>query len=104
MNEDGPEMADPDKGARKEKVMNECKLYALSTCSHCKACKRLLEEFGVEYECTEVDLLEGAERQNVIEEIKRISSRCAFPTLVIGDSVIVGFRENEIRSALGLNA
>lgn len=97
-------MANPDKGARKEKVMNECKLYALSTCSHCKACKRLLEECGIDYQCTDVDLLEGAERENVIEEIKRISSRCAFPTLVIGDAVIVGFRENDIRSALGLNA
>ncbi|MEW6137720.1 MAG: glutaredoxin family protein [Thermodesulfobacteriota bacterium] len=84
--------------------MNACKLYPLSTCSHCKACKRLLEECGIDYECTDVDLLEGAERENVIEEIKRISSRCAFPTLVIGDSVIVGFRENEIRSALGLHA
>jgi glutaredoxin len=56
----------------------------------------------VNYTCTEVDLLEGAERENAIEEIKRLTSRCAFPTLVVDDKVIVGFKENEIRSALGL--
>jgi glutaredoxin-like protein NrdH len=84
--------------------MSACKLYALSTCTHCKSCKKLLEEFGVEYESTDVDLLEGDEREKVIEEIKRISSRCAFPTILIGNEVIVGFKEGQIRSALGLDA
>ena len=84
--------------------MSACKLYALSTCTHCTSCKKLLEECGVEYQSTDVDLLDGEEREKVIEEIKRISSRCAFPTLVIGNEVIVGFKEGEIRSALGLQA
>jgi len=84
--------------------MSACKLYALSTCNHCKSCKKLLEECGVEYQSTDVDLLDGEEREKVIEEIKMISSRCAFPTLVIGNEVIVGFKEGEIRSALGLEA
>jgi len=84
--------------------MSPCKLYALSTCTHCMSCKKLLEECGVEYQSTDVDLLDGEEREKVIEEIKRISSRCAFPTLVIGNEVIVGFKEGEIRSALGLEA
>lgn len=84
--------------------MSACKLYALSTCTHCKTCKKLLEECGVEYQSTDVDLLDEEEREKVIEEIKRISSRCAFPTLVIGNEVIVGFREQEIRSALGFEA
>ena len=82
--------------------MRACKLYSLSTCTHCKSCKKLLEECRVEYESTDVDLLDGEEREKVIEEIKRISSRCSFPTLVIGNDVIVGFKEREIRSALGL--
>ncbi len=81
--------------------MEKCKLYSLSTCSHCKSCKRLLGECGVEYEFTDVDLLPEAERNEVLDEIKRLTNRCAFPTLIIGDKVIVGYREDEIRKAIG---
>lgn len=83
--------------------MQQCKLYSLSTCGHCKACKRFLGECGVEYEFTDVDLLSEEDRNEVITEIKNLTSRCAFPTIVIGDKVIVGFREQELREALGLS-
>jgi glutaredoxin-like protein NrdH len=86
----------------KERMMEVCKLYTLSTCSHCKSCKRFLGECGIEYEFTDVDLLPEAEKTEVLDEIKRLSSRCAFPTIVIGEKVIVGFREQEIKQALGL--
>jgi glutaredoxin len=82
--------------------MEECKLYSLSTCSHCKSCKRFLGECGIEFEFTDVDLLPDQERNEVIEEIKRLTAKCAFPTIVIGNRVIVGFREDEIREALGI--
>ncbi len=81
--------------------MEKCKLYSLSTCSHCKSCKRLLGECGIEYEFTDVDLLPETERNEVLDEIKRLTNRCAFPTLIIGDKVIVGYREDEIREAVG---
>ncbi|MEJ2717107.1 MAG: glutaredoxin family protein [Deltaproteobacteria bacterium] len=84
--------------------MEHCKLYSLSTCSHCKACKRLLGECGVEYEFTDVDLLSDEDRAEAIHEIKELTSRCAFPTVIIGDKVIVGYKEKEIRAALGLKA
>lgn len=83
--------------------MQQCKLYSLSTCSHCKSCKRFLGECGIEYEFTDVDLLSEEDRNEVIAEIKNLTSRCAFPTIVIGDKVIVGFREQELREALGLS-
>jgi glutaredoxin-like protein NrdH len=86
----------------KERMMEVCKLYTLSTCSHCKSCKRFLGECGIEYEFTDVDLLPEADKTEVLDEIKRLSSRCAFPTIVIGEKVIVGFREQEIKQALGL--
>jgi glutaredoxin len=82
--------------------MEQCKLYSLSTCSHCKACKRFFGECGIEYECTDVDLLPEEERTQIVAEIKRLTARCAFPTIIIGQRVIVGFRENEIREALAL--
>ena len=78
------------------------KIYTLSTCSHCKATKRFLNDYKVEYEFTDVDLLEGAERQAILEEVKKLNPRCSFPTIIIGDRVIVGYKEDEIKEALGL--
>jgi glutaredoxin-like protein NrdH len=81
-----------------------CKLYSLSTCSHCKSCKRFLGDCGVEYEFTDVDLLPDEDRKETIDEIKRLTDRCAFPTVIIGEKVIVGFKEKEIREALGIKS
>ena len=78
------------------------KLYTLSTCSHCKSTKRLLTECTIEYDFVEVDLLEGDERKAILEDIKKVNPRCSFPTLIIGDKVIVGYKEKDIKEALGL--
>jgi glutaredoxin-like protein NrdH len=78
------------------------KMYSLSTCSHCKATKKLLNEHGVKYEFTDLDLLTGEERAAVLEEVRKFNPGSSFPTIVIGDKVIVGFKESEIREALGL--
>jgi len=81
---------------------NSVKLYSLSTCSHCKATKKYLDQCKVQYEFTDVDLLDKTERKEILEEIKKMNPWCSFPTIIIGDKVIVGFKENEIKEALGL--
>ena len=78
------------------------KIYSLSTCSHCKATKKLLDDCTVRYEATDVDLLSGQERAAVLEEVRKLNPQCSFPTIIIGDRVIVGFKEAEIRQALGI--
>ena len=78
------------------------KIYSLSTCSHCRATKKLLGECGVKYEFTDVDQLDGEERKAILEDVKKFNPRCSFPTIVIGETVIVGYKEDEIRAALGL--
>jgi len=83
-------------------VQEAIKIYTLSTCGHCKATKRFLDECKIEFEFEDVDLLEGEERAAMIEEVKRWNPACSFPTIIIGDRVIVGYREDEIREALGL--
>jgi glutaredoxin-like protein NrdH len=80
----------------------EVKMYTLSTCSHCKATKKFLSDCKVRYDFVDVDLLDGEERRAIIEDVKKFNPRCSFPTIVIGDRVIVGFKEDEIREALGL--
>ena len=56
----------------------------------------------MKYEFTDVDLLYGEERAAILEDIKKLNPHCSFPTIIIGDKVIVGFKENEIKEALGL--
>ncbi len=81
---------------------NDVMMYTLTTCSHCKATKKFLSECGVKYEFTDVDLLSGDERAAILEDVKKFNPRCSFPTIIIGEKVIVGFKEKEIREALGL--
>jgi glutaredoxin len=75
-------------------------LYALSTCIWCKKTKELLSSLEVSFDYIYVDLLEGDDRSKIIDEVKQYNPSCSFPTLVIGDKCIVGFREKEIREAL----
>ncbi len=77
-------------------------LYALSTCSHCKSTKKLLSECDVEYNYIEVDDLEGEERTAVLADIKELNPRCSFPTIRINDTVIIGYKEKQIKEALGI--
>jgi glutaredoxin len=50
-----------------------------------------------------VDLLEGEERQAILDDVRKINPRCSFPTIIIGDQVIVGYKEDEIKEALGIS-
>jgi glutaredoxin len=81
---------------------DDVKIYSLSTCSHCRATKKFLEECKIQYDFTDVDVLKGEERKAILEDIKKINPRCSFPTIIIGDKVIVGFKEDEIKEALGI--
>ena len=78
------------------------KVYTLSTCSHCKSTKKLLDECTIQYDFVDVDLLEGDERKAILEDVKKFNPKCSFPTIIIGETVVVGYKENEIKEALGL--
>jgi glutaredoxin-like protein NrdH len=80
----------------------QVKVYTLSTCGHCRATKKFLGDCGIQFEFTDVDLLTGEERRAILEEVKRFNPNCSFPTIIIGEKVVVGYKENEIRAALGI--
>ncbi len=82
--------------------MQSVTMYTLSTCCHCNAAKKLMSDCSIKYDFTDVDLLTEEESRAILERIKKINPRCSFPTIIIGDKVIVGFSEKEIREALGL--
>jgi glutaredoxin len=86
-------------GENKGKII----LYALSTCGWCRKTKEFLSSLGVEYSYIFVDLLEDDDQDEIMEDVKKWNPRRSFPTVVINDEkCIVGFKEDEIREALGL--
>jgi glutaredoxin-like protein NrdH len=83
-------------------MSDDITVYSLSTCSHCKAVKKFLGECTVKYEFVDVDTFQGEERKAILDDIKKFNPRCSFPTVIIGDKVIVGYKEKDIKEALGL--
>ncbi|MGQ9919730.1 MAG: glutaredoxin family protein [Desulfobacca sp.] len=81
-------------------LTDDIRLFALSTCSHCRDCKALLAELGCNYTCIDVDQLSPVERKAMLAEIQKVNPRLSFPTLVVGDKVIVGFKKEEIQELL----
>lgn len=76
-------------------------LYALSTCGWCAKTKELLQDLGIAFDYSYVDLLEGKEQDEAMDQVEKFNPSGSFPTLVIDTKKsIVGFREKEIREAL----
>jgi len=85
-------------GKNRGKVM----LYALSTCGWCAKTKDLLRELGIAFDYAYVDLLEGEEQSEAMDQVEKFNPSGSFPTLVIdSQKSIVGFKEKEIREAFG---
>lgn len=77
--------------------------YGISTCIWCRRTRKFLEEQGVSFDFTYVDLLEGEEQQEVLEQVRQWNPRTSFPTLVVDESEsIVGYKPDQIKKALGL--
>ena len=75
-------------------------LFALSTCIWCRKTKELLDQLGVAYDYVHLDELQGEEKTKTTEAVKAVNPRCSFPTLVINDTCIVGYHEDQVREAL----
>lgn len=76
--------------------------YGLSTCIHCRHCREYLEEKHVPFDLHYIDLAEGEERANLLEKVRKFNPRLSFPTVIIdGDTVVVGFKPEELDKLLG---
>ena len=77
-------------------------LYSLSTCVFCDATKKMFDDLSIDYQCIQADELPDDEKEKVIEELKKVNPRCSFPTVVIENHVIVGYKTQEIKETLGI--
>jgi len=76
------------------------KIYTLSTCSHCTQAKAFLDERNVAYAPVSVDFMSGDERTQAMDALRKLNPAITFPTIVIGEKVVVGFRREELEAAL----
>lgn len=77
-------------------------LYSLSTCSFCQAIKKMLTDLNIEFTCFEADELSPDEKKNALRELRKVNPKCSFPTVVVDDSVIVGYKIQEIKETIGI--
>lgn len=75
--------------------------YGLSTCVWCRKARNLLDALGVAYDFVYVDLLNEADQERAMAEVRRWNPNESFPTLVFKDSsCVLGFDEEKIKAAV----
>lgn len=77
-------------------------LYSLSTCAYCQAIKKMLNDLNISFHCVEADDLAAEERKQAIKDLRKINPKCSFPTVVVGDDTIVGYKIQEIKEKLDI--
>lgn len=83
-------------------MAEKIQLFALSTCVYCQAIKKMFDDLEIDYHYIEADSVGEEEQEKVMEELKRINPKCSFPTTLIGEQVITGFKAQEIKERLGI--
>jgi glutaredoxin len=78
-------------GDAKKTKNRSVKVYSATWCPYCSKLKRFLAENGISASITEVDKLPKAEQGRAEAEMKRLTGKVSFPTVVIGGSAMAGF-------------
>jgi len=75
--------------------MTKVKIYSTPTCPFCKRAKAFFKEHNIEYEDVNV-----AEDEKARDEMVEKSGQMGVPVIEIGDKIIVGFDEQELKKTL----
>jgi glutaredoxin-like protein NrdH len=77
--------------------------YGLSTCIWCKRTRAFLESQDVKFDYVYVDLLQGQEQKEAIEQVRRWNPATSFPTVVVdGNQCVVGYKPDKLKEVLEL--
>jgi glutaredoxin-like protein NrdH len=77
-------------------------LYALSTCTWCRKTKKFLRKNHIPFDYIDHDLQNKTEQIRIIKEMADLGGGNAFPMVVIGEAVIIGYNPERISIVLGL--
>jgi glutaredoxin len=61
-----------------------------------------MDQHRIQYNFTDVDLLTGDARTIIMDEVRKYNPKCTFPTILVGEKVIIGFNESALRGVLEL--
>ena len=75
-------------------------VYSATWCPYCNQLKKFLAENGISASITEVDRLPKAEQARAEAEMRRLTGKVSFPTVVIGGRAVAGFSPSWILKAL----
>lgn len=79
----------------------EILVYALSTCGWCRKTKEHLKKMGLAFDYIDVDLLDPAESERVMETVRKHNEKGSFPTIVVNDEhCVVGYDMDRLRELL----
>ena len=87
-------------GAAKKTRNKSVKVYSATWCPYCTKLKQFLAEKGISASITEVDKLSKAEQQRAQAEMKRLTGKVSYPTVVIGGQALAGFSPQWILNSL----
>jgi glutaredoxin len=76
------------------------KVYSATWCPYCTKLKKFLAENGISASITEVDKLPKAEQERAHAEMRRLTGKVSYPTVVIGDRAVAGFSPQWILKSL----
>ena len=84
-----------------EKTRNQTvKVYSATWCPYCNKLKNFLAENGISASITEVDKLPKADQERAEAEMRRLTGKVSFPTVVIGGRAVAGFSPQWILKSL----
>ena len=72
-------------------------LFALSTCPHCRAARKMLESLKAPFDLLEVDLLAEPEQERALAELAGHNPAQTFPTLLGGGRAAAGPLPEDLR-------
>ena len=83
-----------------DRQCTEIEFYGLSTCMWCKKTKAILDSKNLDYTHIFVNELPDDEKENVKARVKELNPANTYPTVKIGDQVIVGHHPEQLEEAI----
>ena len=57
----------------------------------------MLDDLEITFQCVQTDELSVEERKRVVKELRKVNPKCSFPTVVIENETVVGYKVQEIK-------
>lgn len=77
-------------------------LFSLSTCGFCLNVKKMLEDLQVPFTLFQVDEMGDDEKKVTMQALRRVNPKCSFPTVLVDDEPVIGYKIQEIKEKIGI--